>query len=115
MEGLGPMAVKSFKCAFQNKELLSDLEKLHEKGVYFLKSKNLDQSLKGLTLAITGKLPLSREKIKEMVVEKGGHVVPQINQKTDFLLVGDKTGSKKKKAQALGLKTLSWPDFLKII
>ena len=115
LEGLGPMAGRSFKTAFENKDLLLDLEKLHEKGVRFLKTKNHEGSLSGWTFAITGKLPLAREKIKEMIIKEGGRMTSQISRKTDFLLVGDKSGSKKRKAQTLGLKTLDWDGFLKMV
>lgn len=115
IEDIGPLAAKSFQQAFQNKNLLSDLQSLHDKGIRFLKKQELQESLKGLIFVITGTLPESRESVKKRIQLKGGRVASQISQKTDFLLIGKKPGSKQSKAQELGLKVINWNEFLEII
>ena len=113
---IGPLAAQSFKQAFQNKNLILDLRKLHEKGIYFFKKQQKPgDNLKGLKFVITGTLPETREEVKKRIEEKGGQVFSQLSRKIDFLIEGEIPGSKKKKAQELNVKTLSWEDFLRII
>ena len=113
---IGPLAARSFKEAFQNKELLLDLQNLCEKGLQVFRSpKRGKGELEGLSFVITGTLPEPREDIKKRIEKSGGLVLSQLNKKTDFLIEGEKPGSKKQKAQELGIKTLNWEDFLRMI
>ena len=112
---VGPLAANSFCSAFQNEELIKDLKRLHKKGVFFLKKAQTEKKLEGLKIAITGKFPIPRQKIKKKIIEQGGRLLTQLSQKTDFLLVGDKPGSKREKARDLNLKILTWEEFLKLI
>ena len=112
---VGPLATKSFQSAFQNQELILDLKKLHKKGIHFSNKKKSDTTLKGLRFIITGIFPISREEIKKQIEEKSGQVLSQISRNTDFLLKGEKPGSKAEKALKLNLKILSWEEFLKIL
>jgi DNA ligase (NAD+) len=50
-----------------------------------------------------------------MIEEKGGKVSSSISKKTDFLLAGEKAGSKLKKAQELGVAILSQDEFLNLV
>lgn len=52
---------------------------------------------------ITGSFDESREKIQEKVELMGGIFVGSVSKKLDLLIVGDKAGSKLKKAQDLGI------------
>ena len=112
---IGPMASQSFLIAFQNKELVEDLKRLNEKGVFFKKKNKKETKLKGLKIAITGTFPLPRQEIQQKILEQGGQVSSQLSQKTSFLLVGEKPGSKKDKALKLSVQILKWEDFLKLI
>ena len=62
---------------------------------------------------ITGTLPtLSREKAKEHIEAGGGKVTGSVSAKTDFLLAGERAGSKLNKAQQLGVQVLSEQELL---
>jgi DNA ligase (NAD+) len=62
----------------------------------------------GLTFVITGTLPtLSRDEAKSFIEARGGKVVGSVSRNTDFLLAGEKAGSKLDKAQQLGVAILS--------
>lgn len=115
IEDVGPLAAQSFQQSFQNKDLILDLQKLHEKAVYFVRKQNTDENLKGLKFVITGTLPESREKIKKRIEEKGGIVFSQVSRKINFLLEGENPGTKRERAQELNVKILRWKDFLRII
>ena len=62
----------------------------------------------GKTFVITGTLPtLSRAEAKTRIEEGGGKVTGSVSARTDYLLAGEKAGSKLKKAQQLGVPILS--------
>ena len=112
---VGPMAARSFSAAFQNPDLLKDLKRLHEKGLFFIKKHKGGKKIEGLKIVLTGTFPLSRTKIKKRIVEQGGQALSQLSRKTDFLLIGNHPGSKREKALKLNIKILTWEGFLKLI
>ncbi|MFH1188062.1 MAG: BRCT domain-containing protein [bacterium] len=81
-----------------------------------LKPKTLDLKLEGKTFVLTGSLKtMSRETAKEKIKNLGGKVTDSVSQKTSFVVAGLDPGSKLAKAQKLGVKILSEPEFLKIV
>jgi len=63
--------------------------------------------LEGLTFVITGTLPtMSRKEAKEYILARGGKVTGSVSSKTDYLLAGEKAGSKLAKAKALEVKVI---------
>jgi DNA ligase (NAD+) len=71
--------------------------------------------LKGLSFVITGTLPKPRKEVEDLIENNGGHPSSALSAKTDFLIVGEEPGSKLKKASALGVRTISYPELLKLI
>jgi len=71
--------------------------------------------LKGLTFVITGTLPRSRREVEEVIEKNGGHPSSSLSAKTDYLVLGDDPGSKLQKAEALGVRTISYTDLIKLI
>lgn len=70
----------------------------------------------GKVFVLTGTLPsLSRLEAKKIIKDYGGKVASQVSSKTDYLLAGEKAGSKMKKAIDLGVAVLSEEQFLKKI
>ena len=65
------------------------------------------QPLDGLTFVITGTLPtMSRQQAQELIIEHGGKVTGSVSGKTDYLLAGERAGSKLQKAEQLGVPVL---------
>lgn len=62
-------------------------------------------------VVITGSFDgISRDDIKTMVEKQGGKVGSSVSKKTDYLIAGEKAGSKLAKAQELSVKVLGYDD-----
>ena len=79
--------------------------------------KNIESdTLKGLKIVVTGTLNhLKRDEMKSVIEAHGGHSVSSVSSKTDFLVAGEKAGSKLKKAEQLGVTILNEAEFLQKI
>jgi len=72
----------------------------------------LKQSLKGLTIVVTGSLvDFSRDSATEAIISRGGKASSSISAKTDYLVAGDAAGSKLTKASELGVTILDEAGF----
>jgi DNA ligase (NAD+) len=70
----------------------------------------------GKTLVVTGTLQkYKREEIESLIVQYGGNAASSVSKKTDFLVAGEKAGSKLAKAQSLGVRVISEAEFDKLI
>lgn len=75
-----------------------------------------DQVLAGKTLVVTGTLTrYDRSGIEKLIRDLGGLATGSVSKKTDYLVAGDKAGSKLDKAKELGVKVLSEEEFDKLI
>ena len=71
--------------------------------------------LNGMTFVITGSLPVPRKDLEDNIEAMGGRASSAISKNTDYLIVGEEPGSKLEKARALGVKTVSYGEFQKIV
>ena len=70
----------------------------------------------GCTIVATGKLQhFTRDEINSKILELGAKPGSSVTKKTNYLICGEKAGSKLAKAQALGIKILSEDEFLEMI
>lgn len=75
-----------------------------------------DSLARGKTFVFTGTLPsLGRDEAKELARQAGGQVVSSVTKKTNYAVLGENAGSKEKKANDLGVETLTEEAFLKLI
>jgi len=66
----------------------------------------------GTTVVITGTLQsMTRDEAKERVRAAGGKVTGSVSKKTDFVVVGENAGSKREKAESLGVETIDEERF----
>ncbi len=72
--------------------------------------------LDGKTLVVTGVLSrYTRDEIHERIARAGGKAAASVSKKTDYLIAGDKAGSKRAKAEQLGVTILDEDEFDRII
>ncbi len=124
IKDIGPVVAKNVLAWFakpQNIELLAQMETLGVNLRQTEEDKPLevaeDAPLNGKTILFTGTLQtMSRKEVQEMAKKLGARVVSAVSANLDILVVGEKAGSKLKKAQALGkVKILTEADFLEMI
>ena len=65
----------------------------------------------GLSFVITGTLSQPRPNFKKIIEANGGKVTGSVSAKTDYLLAGEKAGSKADKAEKLGVRILDEDAF----
>jgi DNA ligase (NAD+) len=66
-----------------------------------------ENRLGGKTFVITGTLAgLTRDEAKALIQANGGKVAGSVSSKTDYVLAGDKPGSKLEKARSLGIAVI---------
>lgn len=111
VEGVGPRIAESLAAWFSRPANQALIEKFRRAGVTLSAERAAvsaeHSTLNGLTFVITGTLPTwSREEAKAFIEQHGGKVIDSVSKKTDYLLVGEKAGSKLSKAQALGVAIL---------
>ena len=70
---------------------------------------------RGKRFCVTGSFSVSRDKIVEKIEAQGGTFVSSVSKKLDLLIVGEKAGSKLKKAQDLGIKILTQEDLKNVL
>ncbi|GAB4438886.1 MAG: NAD-dependent DNA ligase LigA [Anaerolineae bacterium] len=111
VEGIGPRIAESIVEWFSRPANQALIEKFRRAGVTLQVQRstfNVQHStFNGLTFVITGTLPTwSREEAKAFIEQHGGKVADSVSKKTDYVVVGEKAGSKLSKAQSLGIATL---------
>jgi DNA ligase (NAD+) len=79
-------------------------------------STNGSHVLKDKTFVVTGKLEhYSRDEIHELIAQHGGRAASSVSASTDYLVAGEKAGSKFAKAQKLGVAVLTESEFQEML
>lgn len=74
-----------------------------------------DNPFVGLTIVVTGKVePYTRDGINAKIVSLGAKAGSSVSKNTDYLICGEKAGSKLAKAQSLGVTVLSPAEFFRM-
>ncbi|HEV3238088.1 MAG TPA: NAD-dependent DNA ligase LigA, partial [Gemmataceae bacterium] len=122
IEGIGPERAESIHQFFHSiagKKIVEDLQALGVKLTHGLKSTSKPASgsdLSGKTFVVTGTLVnYGRQDIEDLIKQLGGKVTSSVSKNTDYVVAGEKAGSKLEKAEQLGVKVLSEMDFDRLI
>ena len=121
---LGPVAAQHISAFFKSDGGQLVLEKLQSHGINPASDnydpeksalKKSDSAIAGKTFVITGTLSKPRPEFKKIIEAEGGKVSGSISSKTDYLLAGEKAGSKRTKAEQLGVTILDEVSFSNLL
>lgn len=117
IDGVGPGQVSALLGFFGNKKNREAVERLLEHvTVQDAEAPKSDSPVSGKTVVFTGKLEkFSRDEAKARAQSLGAKVSGSVSAKTDILVAGPGAGSKLKKAQELGVETLTEDEWLALI
>ena len=97
-----------------NKEMIENLKNIGFKIDTLVKSSQGD--LNGKTFVLTGTLnKFTRQQATQLIENLGGIVTSSVSKNTNYLVYGEKAGSKLDKAKKLNINTLSEGEFSKLI
>jgi len=117
---VGPVVASRIRAFFDESHNREVIRTLEESGVQWSEADPRPRAdegpLAGKTFVLTGTLSsMSREEAKQKIQALGGKVTGSISRKTDFVVHGDKPGSKLAKAQKLEVETLDEAQFERLI
>ena len=108
IDGIGPVMAQYIRHFFMDDANRAVIAALQAAGIHWPAVEApvvaADSPLAGKTVVITGTLPtMTRDEAAAHVARLGGKTSSAVSKKTDYLLAGDKAGSKLEKAQSLGV------------
>jgi len=115
IDGLGPKAINSLLNFFKRKNNLITVNELIKIiNVNDFKKINKLSFFTNKNIIFTGTLKkMSREECKYLAQQLGAKITSSVSKNTDFLIVGEKPGSKLKKAKELKINILTEEDWIK--
>ena len=117
IDGIGPAVaadILDFFAEEHNLKVLDDLEDLLD--IAELEAPAAASPVSGKTVVFTGTLSaMTRAEAKAGAEQLGAKVAGTVSKKTDYLIVGADAGSKAKKAQELGVATLSEEEWRALV
>lgn len=112
---VGPVAADSIAAFFASERIRALIARLFGAGLQPRKPEGASRRgglLSGKTFVLTGTLRhFTREQAAERIRFLGGRVASGVSRKTDWLVVGDSPGSKRTKAERLGVAVLDETAF----
>ncbi len=114
IDGLGPKAITSLIEYFSNKDNIKSINNLQKKLVITNSEKiSKNNFFSNKNLVFTGTLSnLSRDEAKYLAKSSGAKILSSITKNTDYLIAGDKAGSKLSKARSIGVEIIDEKEFL---
>jgi len=120
LNDIGPKVALSIGAYFKNEKNINLLKEFKQKKINFGGSKSeriSNSTFSNKTFLFTGTLTeLTRVEAKELVEKNGGRNISAVSKNLNFLVYGEKAGSKLKKAEALGtVELISEDQFIKML
>jgi DNA ligase (NAD+) len=117
VEGIGPVIAESVSSWFLDEEHAEVVSALTEAGLQMSgprRERAVDGPLAGKVVAVTGAIEgHTRDSIREYLAELGAKVTDSISKKTDYLVAGDGGGSKREKAEQLGVPVVTLDELVR--
>lgn len=121
IHGMGDTTAGAVTGFFSIEENIKTVKNLLDAGVSITNdlygdSDEKDNAFSGKTVVLTGSLEtLTRNQAKAKLLALGAKVTGSVSKKTDIVIAGSKTGSKRAKAEELGITVWDEAGFLELI
>ena len=121
IEGVGVIIAQSIHDFLHNDTNLQVIKRLADVGLPMtqeVETPSVPQTLEGMTFVLTGTLVesgLTRDEAGEKLKAYGAKVSSSVSKKTSYVICGEAAGSKRTKAESLGVPILTERDFLELI
>ncbi len=116
---IGPVVATGVHSFFGEPHNRKVIKRLVANGVHWEKVRKTaarSSALAGKTFVLTGTLGnMTRDEARQRIESLGGKVSGSVSKKTDYVVAGDKPGSKLDKAQQLGVAVLDEPALLELL
>ena len=118
---IGESISGSVETFFGSKINLKIINELKKAGLNFklrddIYEKQNETAFTGKTFVLTGTLSMySRDEASAKITELGGKVTSSVTNKTNYLIAGEKAGSKLSKANSFGINILSETEFIDLL
>jgi DNA ligase (NAD+) len=116
--GVGARVAQCIADFFSEQRNLDVIDALINAGVTWetVDTDDTPQPLAGQTFVLTGSMDsLTRDEAKARIEARGGRVTSSVSKKTDYVVAGDSPGSKRDKAEKLGVTLLDEAAFLALL
>lgn len=118
VDEIGPKMAESIVTYSENPDVLETIRRLKKAGVNLTYRGTVSQSpeqetpFSGKTVVLTGTLQqMSRKEAAEKIEALGGKVTGSVSKNTDWVIAGEKAGSKLEKARQLGVDVMDETAF----
>ena len=116
VDEVGPEVATSLKAFFERPQVRDGIRRLREAGVEPAPPARVEGGvLQGQVVVFTGTLAkLTRDAAKARAAAAGASVGASVTKKTTLVVAGEKAGSKRKKAEEMGIKVIDEDAFLEM-
>lgn len=114
---IGPVIAKSVANFLRSEDGRKTIDGLRAVGVHlhsdsYRQQGKLQGPFHGKSIVVTGTLQhLTREQAHQLIEQRGGRAASAVSKSTDFVVAGEKAGSKLDKARELGIQVISEDEF----
>ena len=117
IDGIGSIVAESITTFWSIDSNLDILEDCLQNGLEIVvDNKEINSLLNGKTFVFTGSLlNIKRNEAKDMIHRQGARLSSSVSKSTDYIVVGDKPGSKLIKAKEFSVRVLNEKEFIKLL
>jgi DNA ligase (NAD+) len=114
---VGPVVAEHIITFFRQPHNRETIDQLLESGIHWpaIEARGDEMPLEGKVIVLTGTLSRSRAEVKEQLQSLGAKVTSSVSKKSDYLIVGEDAGSKRQKAEELGVTILNEDELTKLL
>jgi len=114
---VGPVVASYIKSFFEQPHNNEVVDALLEAGIHWpaVEVNDAKSPVSGKAFVLTGSLSRPRSEYKELLLRAGAKVAGSVSKNTDYLVAGEKAGSKLAKAESLGVTVVDEQALLELL